>query len=138
MEQKYMATGRLWAKQGNGKSGTGMPQQQFVTGGDFATALSTLAAAKLADVMQELREVGEEIALIMPTNHNVPLSAQQHIHESGAAMLIELGAPVLMLARQLCFLCCAPWGSHPLCRELPPPLNLHLWVELCPHRRRHR
>jgi hypothetical protein len=46
MEQSYMATGRLWAVQGNGASGIGMPQQQFVAGGDFATALSAVAAAK--------------------------------------------------------------------------------------------
>jgi hypothetical protein len=61
MEQRYMATGKLWAVQANGTRGIGMPQQQYVIGGDFATALSTVAAAKLVEVRRELREVGEEI-----------------------------------------------------------------------------
>ena len=64
-----------------------MPQQQFVAGGDFSSALSELAKAKLADVRQELREVGKEIALITPSR-NVPLSEQQAVRESGAAVFI--------------------------------------------------
>ena len=88
MEQRYMATGKLWVMQANGTRGIGMPQQQYVMGGDFATALSTVAAAKLVEVRRELREVGEEIALVTPVNRNVPLAAQQLIRESGAAVLL--------------------------------------------------
>ena len=65
-----------------------MPQQQYVMGGDFATASSTVAAAKLVEVRRELREVGEEIALVTPVSRNVPLAAQQLIRESGAAVLL--------------------------------------------------
>ena len=57
-------------------------------GGDFASALSEAATAKLAEVRRELREIGAEIALITPVHRNVPLSAQQPIRESGVAMLI--------------------------------------------------
>ena len=88
MEQQFMASGKLWAVRVDGTVGLGMPQQQFVAGGDFASALSEAAKAKLADVRRELREVGAEIALITPVHHNVPLSAQQPIRESGAVLLI--------------------------------------------------
>jgi hypothetical protein len=88
MEQKLMPSGQLWAVQADGTVGIGMPQQQFVSGGDFASALSEAARAKLAEVKCELQEVGEEIALITPSNRNVPLSSQQPIRESGAAVLI--------------------------------------------------
>ena len=57
-----------------------------MAGGDFASALSEAAKAKLAEVRRELREVGAEIALITPVHRNVPLSAQQPIRESGAAL----------------------------------------------------
>ena len=82
-----MASGKLWAVQADGTEGLGMPQLQFVAGGDFSSALSEVAKAKLAEVGQKLREVGEEIALITPLR-NVPLSAQQPVRESGAALLI--------------------------------------------------
>ena len=67
---------------------------QLVAGGDFSSALSEAAKAKLAEVRQELREVGEEIELITP-HRNVPLWAQQPIRESGAALLIGGDSSVL-------------------------------------------
>ena len=88
MEQRLMASGKLWAVRGDGTMGIGMPQQQFIAGGDFATALSEVAAARLLEVRQELRQVDREITLITPTNRNVSLTAQQHIRESGAAALL--------------------------------------------------
>ena len=87
MEQQHMASGKLWAMRADGTEGLGMPQLQFVTGGDFSSALSEVAKAKLAEVRKELREVGEEFALTTPLR-NVPLSAQQPVRESGAALLI--------------------------------------------------
>ena len=59
----------------DGTVGLDMPQLQFVAGGDCSSALSEAAKAKLAEVRRELREVGDEIALITP-HRNVPLSAQ--------------------------------------------------------------
>ena len=118
------ATGKLWAMQANGTRGIGMPQQQYVMGGDFATALSTVAAAKLVEVRRELREVGEEIALVTPVNRNVPLAAQQ-LNDASQVLQCCWGAPVLMPPRLLCCYCCVLWGSLPSCRELEP---LHPWV----------
>ena len=76
MESDLMASGRLWETQGDGRVGIGMPQQQFIAGGDFATALSAVAAEKLQEVRRELREVDREISLVTPDSRNVPLSAQ--------------------------------------------------------------
>ena len=88
IDQQLMSSGRLWVMAADGTVGLGMPQLQFVGGGDFASALSEAARAKLAEVRRELREVGAEIAPITPVHRNVPLSAQQPIRESGAALLI--------------------------------------------------
>ena len=40
---KLMSTGKLWALAADGTVGLGMPQLQFVGGGDFASALSEAA-----------------------------------------------------------------------------------------------
>ena len=129
-----MATGKLWAVQANGTRGIGMPQQQYVIGGDFATALSTVAAAKLVKVRRELREVGEEIVLVTPVSRNVPLAVQQLIRESGAAVLLggssaDATSPaVLPLLRTMGF---SPFS----CREPGP---LHPWVRQCTRHHRHQ
>ena len=60
--------GQAVGVRGDGTDGIGMPQQQFIAGGDFATALSAMAAAKLLDVRRELREVDRETTLITPDN----------------------------------------------------------------------
>jgi hypothetical protein len=78
----------LWEVRGDGGVGIGMPQQQFIAGGDFATALSVMAADKLREVRRELREVDREITLVTPDSRNVPLSAQQGARESGAVRLL--------------------------------------------------
>ena len=100
IEQQLMASGRLWAMEADGTVGLGMPQLQFVRGGDFASALSEAAMAKLAEVRRELREVGADIALITPVHRNVPLSAQQPIRESGVALLIAFVVSAQMPARR--------------------------------------
>ena len=117
-----MASGKLWALRADGTVGVGMPQQhqQFVAGGDFSSALLEAAKAKLAEVRRELREVGDEIALITP-HRNVPLSAQQPIRESvsGAALLIggvrsDASSPEVMpLLRTMGFSPFAPGAVAP-------------------------
>ena len=113
-----MASGKLWVLRADGAVGLGMPQLQFVAGGDFSSALSEAAKAKLAEVRRELREVGDEIALITP-HRNVPLSAQQPICESGAALLIggvssDASSPEVMpLLRTMGFSPFAPGAVAP-------------------------
>ena len=123
MEQKYMTTGKLWAMRGDGTRGIGMPQQQYVSGGDFATALSTVAAAKLVEVRRELRQVGEEIAMVTPIQRNTPLSVQQRVSESGAAVLLGGSAAgatsaVLPLLRTMGFSPFMPGANAPPCLHL--------------------
>ena len=74
-----MASGRLWAVRSDGTVGLGTPQHQFVAGGDFASALSEAAKAKLADVRRELREVGAEIIAMCPSRRSSRfVSRMQH------------------------------------------------------------
>jgi hypothetical protein len=40
VERRYLATGYMWSKRGDGTEGLGMPQLKFVVGGDFATSNS--------------------------------------------------------------------------------------------------
>ena len=94
MEHARVASGWLWAVQSDGTVGLGMPQHQFVAGGDFAPALSDAAKARLEDVRQELREVGAELEMLTPAHRgviavyrSVPLSAQQSAGGSEAVLL---------------------------------------------------
>ena len=79
VERRYLATGYLWSKRDDGTEGLGMPQLQFVVGGDFAAA-DTLAVGgegRIAEVRLELREVGDELALLSPAGSDAPPLEQQ-------------------------------------------------------------
>ena len=88
MEASFMTSGKMWSVQSDGSAGMGMPQQQFISGGVFATALSAGAADRLREVQRELSEVDREITLVTPDGRNVPLSAQQGSRDAGAARLL--------------------------------------------------
>ena len=77
MEQDLVALGWLWAVQANGTRSLGIPQHQFVAGGDFPTALPDAARERLEDVRRELREVREELAMLTPTYHGMPPLVRQ-------------------------------------------------------------
>ena len=56
-----------------------MPQLQFVVGGDFATADTLVVGGegRIAEVRLELREVGDELALLSPVGGDAPPLVQQ-------------------------------------------------------------
>ena len=115
MEQELVASGWLWVVQADGTRGLGMPQHQFVAGGDFAPVLPEAARARLEDVRRELLEVGEELAMLTPTYHGMPLSAQQWAD----------GSEAVLLSRRW-YLRCQPTGWWPYAEydgplPLPPP-----------------
>jgi hypothetical protein len=72
VERRYLATGVIWASRGDGTVGLGLPQLQFVVGGDFTAAATGWGEGMLASVRSELREVGDELALLTPIGHDPP------------------------------------------------------------------
>ena len=104
MEQEIVASGWLWAVQANGTRGLGLPQHQFVAGGDFPTALPVAARRRLEEVRRELRGVREELEMLAPTDHGVPPSVRQWAGGPGAVLLssgntsgasLPVGGPML-------------------------------------------
>jgi hypothetical protein len=87
VERRYLATGGMWATQGDGTEGLGMPQLQYVVGGDFTAASTGWGEGRLASVRLELREIGDELALLTPVGHVPPPS------ERGQASGTSLALP---------------------------------------------
>ena len=113
VERRYLATSYLWSGREDGTEGLGMPQLQFVVGGDFATA-DTLAVGgegRIAEVRLELREVGDELALLSPVGGDAPPLGQQPTEEASLA-LPEAGAdPEVLLVEAVPML--RPEGTSP-------------------------
>jgi hypothetical protein len=93
VERRYLATGYMWSKRGDGTEGLGMPQLQFVVGGDFATAdaLAVGGEGRIAEVRLELRDVGEELALLSPAGHD-PLPSMRQPADGASLVLLDAGA----------------------------------------------
>ena len=89
VERRYLAMGYLWSSRGDGTEGLGMPQLQFVVGGDFATAdaLAVRGEGSIAEVRLELRDVGDELALLSPAGHDSPPLEQQPADGASLALL---------------------------------------------------
>jgi hypothetical protein len=86
VERRYLATGRMWASRGDGTEGLGMAQLQYVVGGDFTAASTGWGEGRLASVRLELREVGDELALLTPVSHEAPSLEQQPASGSSRAL----------------------------------------------------
>ena len=93
MERRYLTTGYMWSSQGDGTEGLGMPQLQFVVGGDFTTAdaLAVWVEGRITDVRLELRDVGDELALLSPVGHDSP-PVEQRPAGGASLALLDAGA----------------------------------------------
>ena len=86
VERRYLAMGSMWASRGDGTEGLGMPQLQYVVGGDFTAASTGWGEGRLASVRLELREVGDELVLLTPVGHEPPPSEQRPASGSSLAL----------------------------------------------------
>ena len=93
MERELASSGWLWEAKSDGTVGLGLPQNQFVSGGVFATVLPDAAQDRLEDVRRELGGAGNGPIRLATAHRGVPISTRPPVGVPEAVMLSGGGGP---------------------------------------------